>query len=31
MAQETDNNEIDNNDNLNQSLHLDKQYIFMPI
>lgn len=31
MAQETDNNKMDNNDNLNQSLHLGKQYIFMPI
>lgn len=30
-TQELDNNETYNNGNLNQILHLDTQYIFMPI
>lgn len=31
MTQEMHNNETDSDDNLNQSFHLDTQYIFMPI
>lgn len=30
-TQELDNNDTDNSDNLNQSLHLDTKCIFMPI